>query len=199
MESIYKRAHLSVRTVLTNIYSTQYTSIQCHVKHINGHKQVNKLWVVFLSHLTSVMSQVTASWLATDFLISRLIEKKLNSYPEFLAKFPELLNLWPLLNRGGWWRREETKVNEDVNISKPKTWCKLSKTNKHTYTGNETRHTIIFGRLMLVSKLRDLVPAFSQYQLKVFCTHLYYSCSPLCCWGSQLNVLLQLLQGSHSL
>lgn len=64
----------------------------------------------------SVMSQDMASWLVTDFLISRFIERRLNSYPEFLAKFPQLLNLWPLLNWGSLEgeRGDERLINENV-------------------------------------------------------------------------------------
>lgn len=79
---------------------------------------MNKPWVMIKKkrRQASVMSQDAASWLMTDFLISRFTERRLNSYPEFLAKFPQLLNLCPLLN----WRSlvekrgDQRLINENV-------------------------------------------------------------------------------------
>lgn len=57
-----------------------------------------------------MMSGVMALRLVTDFLISCVIERKLITYPEFLAKFPQLLNLRPLLHRGSCWTRREKRL-----------------------------------------------------------------------------------------
>lgn len=65
-----------------------------------------------------MMSGVTALRLVTDFLISRFIERKVITYPEFLAKFPQLLNLRPLLHRGSWWTRRERRLMRTWTLEK---------------------------------------------------------------------------------
>lgn len=140
-----------------------------------------------------MMSGVMALRLVTDFLISCFIERKLITYPEFLAKFPQLLNLRPLLHGGSWRTRRERGLMRMWTFEKETRWMLL----KHT----EQRNWIPF-LLTCVSnwaELKDLFPVFSLYHFKVTHTYLYYPCFPLCCWGSRLNVPLPRRPGFHSL
>lgn len=144
------------------------------------------------SHLTSDWSQIFNSRTSNfHFTLHRKATQLLPWIPCQISATPqsgtfaELRELVEERGNKGWWKCKNLK----------KTHCMLSK----THTGNATRHNWIVCPPVYVSKFKDLFPVFSWYQFEVLHTYLYYSCFPLCCWGSQLSVLWQQRQGSHSL
>lgn len=68
------------------------TSIERHLVKVDHHNVI-KMGVMLEGGLTSLMS-------ARSLVIG-------DSYPELFAKFPQLLNVGPLLNRRRWWKRKE--------------------------------------------------------------------------------------------
>lgn len=108
-----------------------------------------------------MMSVVTTLWLVTDFLISCFIERKLITYPEFLAKFPQLLNLRPLLHGGSCWTRRERRLMRMWTFEKDR----LDECCQNIQNSEIGFH--FYWCISNWAELKDLFPVFSLYHFKV--------------------------------